>query len=903
MHPKKSKIPEKDPIEVAVDRATAATAAAADKIAKAAKKSMGYTAPSDGSCVSITSSVADAWCQDMCPSTAGCPATMCKCGEGAAQEKKEALRKYEDEMEKEEEERRNAIPVASPIPLPGSAAAERARTKAEQATAKATQEAEKMQAKAAQQAQAISSSYSPTIDESCVSTAMDTVNDNWCQTICPTPMGCPADMCKCGKGAAKERAKAQREYDEAIEKQEKLSKDAIPEELRGDVQDAIPLPVAVQDAMPLPVASPVPPVPAPTLESEKETAEATAKENEKAAAKARAQAEQATAKATQEAEKMQAKAAQQAETYAPAVDLSCVSTATDTVNDNWCQTICPTPMGCPADMCKCGKGAEQERAKAQREYDEAIEKQEKLSKDAIPEELRGDTNPVASPLPATMSVASPLPIAPVLADQPLPVAPVLADESCLSVSTEVTDSWCKTTCPTGVCPPSLCHCIGNSKTPATESKPLKTPEEIEQQQLQKVEAAAAQAEQATAKAMQEAEKMQAKAAQQAQAISSTYTPPIDATCVSKSTLAVNDNWCQTICPTLMGCPASLCKCGGSQEGEATAVVDIPASSPVPLPAEQAADVASARAEAATEVAAAAQESDVAIARAEAATKAAAGAIAKEAQQVAKYTVPPDSSCVSISNSASDEWCQNTCPNSAGCPANMCQCGVTSPVLDKEALRRAATSSSAIRQAPPDASCKSVSAHVNDYWCAMSCPKGTCPPPLCRCSGPAHSLRALSKTPSSDGELVGDQSGDTIEVASAMAEAAAAAAAAAAARASKQANQQASTTYTPHTDTSCVSISPGTTDNWCQTMCPTGTCPAEMCKCEGQDTKQVLRKDQEAAASPSPLASPAPLIKARSSAMADARCVSVSAGTTDYWCATNCPTGICPSTMCKCSGGK
>lgn len=291
-----------------------------------------------------------------------------------------------------------------------------------------------------------------------------------------------------------------------------------------------------------------------------------------------------------------------------------------------------------------------------------------------------------------------------------------------------------------------------------------------------------------------------------------------------------------------------------------------------------------------------------MARAEAATEEAAGAIAKAAQDVENYTAPPDASCVSIASSASDEWCQTVCPNPAGCPANMCKCGVDAS-REKEVLRRSQISSASPAEASAlqfDSSCKSVSTHVNDYWCGTSCPRGTCPATLCKCSGPAHSLRARDEAPSSNE----DDGGDEIEVASAMAEAAAAAAGNAAAKTSQQANQQASTTYTPHTDTSCMSISPGTTDNWCQTMCPTGTCPADMCKCDDQESKQVLLKDQQdAAASPSPLASPIPLNKAGSSTVADARCVSVSTSATDYWCATNCPTGICPATMCKCSGGK
>ena len=107
-------------------------------------------------------------------------------------------------------------------------------------------------------------------------------------------------------------------------------------------------------------------------------------------------------------------------------------------------------------------------------------------------------------------------------------------------------------------------------------------------------------------------------------------------------------------------------------------------------------------------------------------------------------------------------------------------------------------------------------------------------------------------------------------------------------------------------TDCMAISINVNDYWCQTMCPTGQCPEDMCKCGA-----------EAAALK---ASPAPGTPAADSASFAARdltddlgdvplvivgeddaCKSLSDSASDEWCTSTCKDNKanCP-TMCECS---
>ena len=113
-------------------------------------------------------------------------------------------------------------------------------------------------------------------------------------------------------------------------------------------------------------------------------------------------------------------------------------------------------------------------------------------------------------------------------------------------------------------------------------------------------------------------------------------------------------------------------------------------------------------------------------------------------------------------------------------------------------------------------------------------------------------------------------------------------------------------------TDCVAISINVNDYWCQTMCPTGQCPEDMCKC-GADAAAL-------AASPAPGApiTQAAQAEAKSASFAardltedigdvplvivgeDDACKSLSDSASDEWCTSTCKNNKanCP-TMCEC----
>lgn len=112
---------------------------------------------------------------------------------------------------------------------------------------------------------------------------------------------------------------------------------------------------------------------------------------------------------------------------------------------------------------------------------------------------------------------------------------------------------------------------------------------------------------------------------------------------------------------------------------------------------------------------------------------------------------------------------------------------------------------------------------------------------------------------------------------------------------------------------CVSISAGTTDYWCQSTCVGGTssCPETVCKCSDQDSAIISTNEDDAkigadAAAPGTQAEAEPAAASPTEpdghwgVATNTSCVSVSPGSTDYWCQIQCaqPTG-CPEEMCKC----
>ena len=304
--------------------------------------------------------------------------------------------------------------------------------------------------------------------------------------------------------------------------------------------------------------------------------------------------------------------------------------------------------------------------------------------------------------------------------------------------------------------------------------------------------------------------------------------PTDESCVSIAPGA-NDYWCQTTCFNPLSCPATMCACGDDAK-----------ASPAPV-------VAAAGAPAAV--------APVAVA---------AAPIAAPAPDYGAAAATPnvDASCVSISASANDNWCQLTCAIPASCPITMCKCGVAAeaspspdaaparssvsllaqdapaavvapaPVVDAAAavpvVAPDAAAAGAAAITPTDESCVSIAPGANDYWCQTTCFNPlSCPATMCACGDDAKASPAPV-------------------VAAAGAPAAVAPVAVAAAPIAAPAPDYGAAAATPNVDASCVSISASANDNWCQLTCAIpASCPITMCKC-----------GVAAEASPSPDAAPA-----------------------------------------------
>lgn len=119
------------------------------------------------------------------------------------------------------------------------------------------------------------------------------------------------------------------------------------------------------------------------------------------------------------------------------------------------------------------------------------------------------------------------------------------------------------------------------------------------------------------------------------------------------------------------------------------------------------------------------------------------------------------------------------------------------------------------------------------------------------------------------------------------------------------------------NSNCVSISAGTTDYWCQSTCVGGSssCPETVCKCSDADTAIISTTDEDKATigADDDAADPASQAAVADTAVTsptepddhwgvetNTSCVSVSPGSTDYWCQIQCATVTgCPPDMCKC----
>jgi|TARA_B110001469_G_C9580479_1_gene287902 hypothetical protein len=104
---------------------------------------------------------------------------------------------------------------------------------------------------------------------------------------------------------------------------------------------------------------------------------------------------------------------------------------------------------------------------------------------------------------------------------------------------------------------------------------------------------------------------------------------------------------------------------------------------------------------------------------------------------------------------------------------------------------------------------------------------------------------------------------------------------------------------------CVSVAPGTTDNWCQLTCAAQECPESLCKC-GDNAKELKASKKAANKANAAASGSAPVDEQKwdDAVTTNSSCISIQSGTNDYWCQITCGTaGGCPDNMCKCGDEK
>ena len=161
----------------------------------------------------------------------------------------------------------------------------------------------------------------------------------------------------------------------------------------------------------------------------------------------------------------------------------------------------------------------------------------------------------------------------------------------------------------------------------------------------------------------------------------------------------------------------------------------------------------------------------------------------------------------------------------------------------------------ISRSVEQSNCVAVSAKVNDNWCKKMCSSGDCPADRCKCGGvrkdapkdpsevsPSQSLRKTGEHASTATKQAGDTVRFPPETPDEEEEVAPVVVqpkilhvkhvSTARERHLSTAAPKHASTKPQHNilQTDCVAISDRVNDYWCQSMCPSGQCPVDMCKC-------------------------------------------------------------------------
>jgi len=332
------------------------------------------------------------------------------------------------------------------------------------------------------------------------------------------------------------------------------------------------------------------------------------------------------------------------------------------------------------------------------------------------------------------------------------------------------------------------------------------------------------------------------------------TNAADSNCVSIMA-GTSDWWCATTCATRQdaaSCPPTMCKCDAAAKADADAkAADVIAKH------KEAEDAIKAAADAmAPEVSPAAVEPAVAVAPAAAAP--AAVAPAAVAPAAAQEEPAPENL---VSHQQAEEQVKAAADAVKAAADEMKNSMLPSPAPG----------------AAPAKTCTAIIDTASDEWCTTTCATSYCPPTACKCDEPEEAVPKMRL--------------DAVP-----------------------ATQGAQAVAAPAADASPAPDGPGVDWATGQPLPKAPTAVPEPAYQMPVDpaVPQVAETPATPATPAAPVAVPVPAVPSpvaapvddRIANAADSNCVSIMAGTSDWWCATTCASSgasasACPATMCKC----
>ena len=544
---------------------------------------------------------------------------------------------------------------------------------------------------------------------SCTATKASSVDSAWCRTQCSaSPPNCPSSLCECAGSGSILTFKTDDEtptFNNGDEQETEEESPESPEDAAVDAEAAAAATIAA---------------------SAKTVADAT----EAAKAKANAVA-------------VARNAANPNSALKPGVDpMSCKAKLKATVDTAWCQTQCGSnPPNCPKVACRCGEGSDED---SDGDSDETPAPPPVAATATAPTAAATAPTATATAPTATAAAPSAAATAATEAAAAAAIAAAAATAAaaesalapggdpmgCVAVKDAgqgIDDDWCRNTCRESAnCPKSMCECNDDNGVlrydPNDPDMPVRragsvtglrraaAPQAVSPEEEAAAAAAAAQAANAAAvAAIDAANAASAAAASDSESALAPGGDPMGCVAV-QGAQGIDDDWCRNTCSQSEICPKSMCECNDDNgvlrydpndpdmpirdQGQISNRLRAAAPAPkadAPMTAEEeaarnAADAAAAVAEAvAANEAAAAATAAAAAANANAANAAANAdaAVAADDGQSALAPGGDPMGCVAVKDAGQgidDDWCRNTCRESANCPKSMCECDDANGVL-------------------------------------------------------------------------------------------------------------------------------------------------------------------------------------------------------------------------------